>query len=242
MTALVKFLITLILSIFLISCDFNYQFNTGVKGNGNVQSEERISNESFSGIKASNGLNVYVTQSTNNTVKVQADENLLDLIKTEIKDNTLHIYTSENIGKCEAKKILVNFSQIDNISTSSGSSLMGTNIIKASDLSLKSSSGSSLEIESETNTVSCKSSSGSTIELSGTTESVSAKASSGSSIKANNLLSSDCSTDASSGASIKVNCSNSIKAESSSGSTIKFSGNPKSILKDKSSGGSISSL
>ena len=83
MTALVKFILATILSLTLFSCNFDMNFNHGVRGNGNVTTEARTINESFSTIKATEGLDVYLTQSNNESITVEADENLHDLIIVE---------------------------------------------------------------------------------------------------------------------------------------------------------------
>lgn len=239
MTALAKFLIAIILSVFLISCNLNLQITPGVKGNGNVQTEERIKGQSFSNIKASDGLDVFITQSTENFIKVQADENLLDIIKTEIEDDTLKIYTSEKIDKSEAKKVMVHFTNIDAIKTSSAASLFSTNTLKSPNLSIKASSASAIKITTYTTHLTCKASSAATIKLEGKTQSIDAKASSASNINAQNMLAENCATDASSASSIHVNCTKRINAESSSAASIKYGGDPAIVQKDKSSAGSI---
>ncbi|MFD0965024.1 head GIN domain-containing protein [Pseudofulvibacter geojedonensis] len=239
MTALAKFLITLILSVFLVGCNFNLQIDPGVKGNGNVQTEERIVNQDFSSIKASNGLDVYITQSTDNLVKVQADENLLEIIKTEVVNGCLEIYTTEKIDKSESKKILVNFTDINAIKASSASHVAATNILNTEKLSLQASSAATVKLTAEVTNISCKASSAATIKLNGKTNYIEAKASSASTINAKNMLAENCLTDASSASSINVNCTSSIDAESSSASSIRYSGNPANVQKDNSSAGSI---
>ena len=63
MTTLTKFIVGLIVSYLLMSCQFNSNYGFGVNGNGNVQTQERHVNENFDEIKVSRGLDVYLTQS-----------------------------------------------------------------------------------------------------------------------------------------------------------------------------------
>ena len=121
MTTLIKIIVASLLSLTLFSCNFDLNMNSGVRGNGNVTTQERIINESFTTVKATEGLDVYLTQSDNESITVEADENLHELILTEIKDGVLKIHAKENIGKASSKKIMVSFTDIVSIVSTSGS-------------------------------------------------------------------------------------------------------------------------
>jgi hypothetical protein len=58
MTTLTKIIVATLLSLTLFSCNFDMNFNHGVRGNGNVQVENRIIKKSFTAIKATEGLDV----------------------------------------------------------------------------------------------------------------------------------------------------------------------------------------
>ena len=155
MTTLTKFIVGLIVSIMLMSCQFNGNFGTGVKGNGNVETVERHIDENFSEIKVSRGLDVYLTQSDNVSLKVQADENLHDIIMTEVENNVLRIYADENIKRSSSKKVMVSFKDISKISSSSGSDVYSTNTITTESLEISTSSGSDMELDVNTHVLEC---------------------------------------------------------------------------------------
>jgi hypothetical protein len=236
MTTLTKIIVATLLSLCLVSCNFDINFNTGVKGNGNVTIEERDVNASFSSIKATEGLNVYLTQADTESITVEADENLQELILTEINDGILKIHTKQNIGRSTSKKIMVSFKDVSKIVSTSGSSVYSENGISASSLELKSTSGSNMKLELNTNTLNSTSTSGSNMRLSGTTTQLIAEATSGSTIKAGNLKSESTKVKATSGANITVNTSKQLTAKASSGASIKYYGDPESV--DQSAGGS----
>ena len=95
MTALVKITIALLLSLLLASCGFDIQigdmdgFGSGKKGNGIVTNEIRNVNQDFTEISASEGLIVYVTQADDFEISVEADENIIDLIGTDVKNGQI---------------------------------------------------------------------------------------------------------------------------------------------------------
>ena len=239
MVTIAKYLVVLLISILCLSCNFDFNIS-GVKGNGNVVTESRLSDVNFNKIDASEGLDVYLTKSTSTAVKVQADENLQELIETEIKDGVLYIHTKEAIGKFRAKKVLVNFTNLNEISSSSGAKIHTTNFILSDNIVVKASSGSHQKLAIKVSTINCKTSSGANIELDGNTRSINASASSGSVINAHNLIAESCTTKSSSGAHIDVNCKSAINAKASSGSNTSYAGNPTSVTKSKSSAASIS--
>jgi hypothetical protein len=239
MTTLVKIIVATLVSLSLVSCNFDINFNNGVKGNGNVTVEQRTINEPFTAIKATEGLDVILTQSNSDIISVEADENLQELIITEVVDNVLKIHTTENIGNCKSKKVIVSFKDISSITATSGSDVKGTNTITAQNLELETTSGSDMNLDVNTSTLTCKSTSGSDLKLSGKTIKLIAEATSGSDIKAADLVAESSQVKATSGADITVNISKELTAKATSGGDIKYLGNPAIVNKSDSSAGSI---
>lgn len=239
MTTLAKIIVATLISLSLFSCNFDFNINSGVKGNGHVTTEKRNIDQPFSAIKATEGLNIYITQSDSESISVEADDNLQDIIITEVVDNVLKIHTKKNIGNCTSKKVLVSFKTISSIKATSGSNVKSTNTIIVKHLDLETSSGSNVDLSINTANLNCKSSSGSNLKLSGQTITLTTEASSGSTIKAENLKAQTSSTKASSGANITVNTSKELTAKASSGGNINYLGNPKKVTKTDSASGSI---
>lgn len=227
MSTLIKIIVAAILSLFLSSCNFGL----GVTGNGNVITKERTISGNFDQIQVSRGLDVYLGQDQTESIKVQADENLHDIIITKIEDNILKIYADKNISRSSSKKVIVNFKNISKISSSSGSDIYGTSLISVDNLELNSSSGSDMELEVNVNSLHCEASSGSDLKVKGVANTLVAKASSGSDIKAKNLETAITNATASSGADIQVNVSQELNAKAQSGGDITYMGNPETINK-----------
>lgn len=237
MTTLTKLIVAALLGVLLTSC--NFDFNLGVKGNGNVTSTDRTLNEDFNAIEVSRGLDVYLTQGETESIRVQADENLQNIIIAEVDNGVLNIYANENISSAASKKVMVNFKTIERISSSSGSDVVSTNIITANELEIYTSSGSDVELEVDVENLICESSSGSDIKLSGTTNTFRADATSGSDIKAAKLKALKTKANANSGADITVNTSKELTASANSGGDINYYGNPDKVEKNDGPSGSI---
>ncbi|WP_420572634.1 head GIN domain-containing protein [Kordia sp.] len=237
MITLARIIAIAILSLLITSCDFN--FSSGIAGNRNVVTEERDAEEGFTTIKASEGLDVYITQGSTASIEVEADENIISLIATDIRNGKLIIHTEKNIGRCKSKKVHVSVPKIEKIVSTSGADVYSTEPLVVEDLEVRSNSGADVKIEVEAENVTCSTSSGADIKITGTAESLTANASSGSDIHAKELAVKDCDASASSGADVTVNVSEKLIASSSSGGDVHYYGNPSSVSKNKSVSGGV---
>ncbi len=223
----------------MMSCNFSMNFGDGVDGNRNVVVQDRSIPDDFDSVKVSQGLDLYITQGNDVGLTVEADENLHDLIMTDVENGVLSIFTTENIRRAASKKIKLNVVNISAIKATSGSDVYSTNTIEAEELEVNCSSGADIRLNVQTETLNCYSSSGSDIRLSGTTTMLIAEASSGSDIEADNLKAEISKVKASSGADISVNTSKELTARASSGGDIRYSGSPEKVNKSDSSSGSV---
>ncbi len=236
MKNLVKIMAILLLIVSTTSCMFD-----GVKGDGNVVVKKRKISNDFARIKVSRGLHVFITKSNKMSLEVEADENLHELITTEVRNGTLVITATKNIRWASAKNIHLSVENINEILVSSGAEVSSENTITASKLRIDASSGSQVKLHVKVTELVCETSSGAMIRLNGRAKDFSVHSSSGSNINAYELDSKNCEANASSGSGIKVNVSNDFDGNASSGANINYTGNPKIVKKSKSSGGSISS-
>lgn len=234
-----NFILLFISMAVLSSCSIDMM--NRVNGNRNVTTQNRTTGEDFSAIKVSGGLDLHLSQGTKNSVVVEADENLQDIIITEVKDGVLKIYTDKNIWRAASKKVLVTCTDIEAITATSGSDVFGKTIVNAKSLKVSSTSGADIRLEVAAENIETKSTSGSNIRIKGTTITHTAKATSGASIDAYNLESKNAIVNVSSGADINIYASESLNAKASSGGDIDVKGNPKKVTKKSSSGGSVSS-
>lgn len=211
----------------------------GVRGDGNVISKNRKISNDFIRIDVSRGLDVYITKSKNISLKVEADENLHELIETEVRDGTLYITSSKNIRMASSKKIHLAADNINEIHVNSGAEVRSENKFTAEKLALNGSSGAHINMDVKVDQLSCDSSSGSDIELRGEANRFKASSSSGSNIEAYELTAKACNASASSGSGIEVLVTESFEAIATSGGDIKYKGHPQHDEKSNNSGGSI---
>ena len=233
-----KILPILFIATILSSCSVN-MFNR-VNGNRNVVSENRKAGEDFTKIKVSNGLDLYLTQGNTQKITVEADENLQEIIITEIDKGTLKIYSEKNIWKAKSRKVYVTVTNLEGLKATSGSDVYAKETLKVDDIAVSATSGADISISLDANAVTSSATSGSDVNLTGISNSHVSSATSGASIDAYDLQSKEVTVRVSSGADINIYASESIAAKASSGGDIDFKGNPKNVTKKSSSGGSIS--
>ncbi|PWA05921.1 head GIN domain-containing protein [Flavobacterium psychrotolerans] len=232
---LTKIVVMTAMGLLFASCQFQ-----GIKGSGNVTSENRLIEGTFKSIEVENGLDVVLEQSDKLEVMVVADDNLQKHILTKVKNGVL-IITSDykNYINVKSKKVIVKIPVIESVEVSSAANLSSRNTLKSENISIKSSSGASVKITIEAEKASCESSSGSQITLDGKAINLEISSSSGSTIDAEKLLSNDIIANASSGSSIDVYPLVSLNAEASSGANVNYHNLAKNINKKSSSGGSV---
>ncbi|HZJ19131.1 MAG TPA: head GIN domain-containing protein [Pricia sp.] len=240
MTTLVRIAVAALAALFLSSCGFDINigdFTTGKKGNGKVVTETRDITEDFTEVSASEGLMVYVTQADDFNIEVEADENVIELIATDIKNGKLRIHARENIGNA-TKKIRVSLPEVTALKSSSGSHLQGENMVQSDRLEVDGSSGALFQLDLTVKDLEIDASSGANLSISGNADHAEVDVSSGGNINAKDLQTKSCNADASSGGNLKIQVSEALTADASSGGNIGYSGNPK-VQNKKSVSGSV---
>lgn len=237
-TIIPKLLSILFIATLFSACNAN-MFN-GVSGNRNVRTENRSVQENFTRVKVSTGLELYVTKGVKPKITVEADENLQNIIITEVKNGILNIYSEKNIWKAAARKVYVTAKTLEGITATSGAEVYTQETIAVNTIDINASSGAQIEISLDANSVETNATSGAHIYVIGLTENHTSSATSGASIDAYKLRSKQVTVNVTSGADINIYASESINATATSGGDIDFKGSPKKINKTKNSGGSIS--
>jgi hypothetical protein len=234
-TAKIILLIPLIL--FLVAgCVVNIQ--DSITGDGNVVSQTRDV-PVFSGIKVGSGIDVFVTQGENQSVVVEADENLQDWIRTEVNGSVLHIYTDKNIRLAKTKKINITCKTIDKIDVSSAGDVTGLSPFKTDKLDIDMSSAGDLKFEVEANEITISISSAGNVVLKGRTDTLKADLSSAGDLNAFDLEAKYGDVSVSSAGNARVFVTEEASFHSSSAGDIDYKGEPRVKEIQTSSAGTV---
>lgn len=215
---------------------------TGLRGSGNVVTEERKA-IGFDKVAISTGINLYLEQGSKEYLKIEAEDNIIRNITTEVNGGKLVVkFRNLLVGVSAREPInvyltVINLKELD---ASSGTSISSKEI-NTDTLKIDISSGAAGEMAVKANFIDVNLSSGSTLKISGIAESQKVNLSSGVVYRAADLISKNVKIDVSSGASAEVNASDNLDVSISSGGSVEYSGIP-AIVSNISSGGSLKSV
>ncbi len=190
----------------------------GVQGSGNVIREKREL-KGFERVEVGGGFQVDIVAGNEFGVEVEADDNLMTLVTTEVSGNTLEIGRQKGYSARNPIRIRISAPDISSIETSGGAgvTIIGVN---NSDLSISSSGGSK-------------------VTASGRSAKLNVEMSGGARIMANELATVDANIEGSGGSSVDVLVSGVLRSDISGGARVTYSGAPASIATSKSGGARV---
>jgi hypothetical protein len=230
-------LVTILFMVGLNSCDY-YAFTETVYGDGNVVTKIRDLS-GFDGIKVSSGIDVFIKQGNTENLKIKADKNLHEVIKTEVKNNTLYIYSEENIRKAKAKNVYVLYKNLEHIKISSSGDIKGVNTLETDELDISLSSAGDLDLDVKAQEIYISISSSGDANISGEAEYLKASLSSAGDLDAYDLKVKKCRINVSSAGHAKIHVTDELDATASSAGDIYYTGDPDIKTLNASSAGGI---
>jgi len=199
---------------------FKLNLNFGkVRGSGNIVSEAREIKD-FKSIEVSGVFNVEVVAQKDFSVQVEADDNLLQYIKTEVHNGVLEISTTKRIKSKSGLKIRIAAPDLEKVE-SSGAAKIFVSGLKNTGFNLSTSGASKVELAGETDKL--------VIDVSGASK-----------IEAENLKARAASIDSSGASKISVFATESVRADASGASRITYSGGATDVVKKTSGASSVS--
>lgn len=216
------------------SCSYGFG---GIKGDGNVVKQDRKLS-SFSGLDVGGAFKVFLTQGDKESIVVEADENLLDIISTEVRGNTLVIKTTEDIRDSEALNIYLTFKDMNEMEISGACHLSGENKMKFENLDLDCSGASDVELKLGASSINLDCSGASQVELFGSAESVELDLSGAAHFDGYDLEADIYNTDISGASHAKIFVTRELSAEVSGAASLKYKGEP--VIKEHDVSGAAS--
>lgn len=196
-------------------------FNRAVKGSGNVVSETRDSS-SFNYLRVSGVFEVKVVVGESPNIEIEAEDNLIPLISTEIEQGVLRIRTTERIKPSKPVIVKVSVENLEKVKAS-GATVIDLENVDNSSLSIDLSGMAKLT-------------------ASGKTEDLTVNTSGASSVETSKLSSSSAAVNASGSSVVAVTVSETLVARSSGASRIRYSGSPRTVDQKKSGSSRIDTL
>ena len=217
--------------LFFTSCD-NMTVSTGdgsekVVGSGKLGSEVREI-ASFNQIKIEGVFNVFLSQKDKESIRVEADENILPLVLVSVENNVLTVKLKENTSISKMKKINVYISCVDiNSLKSEGVGMLNCeNQLKLNSLELNVSGVGASRLNLEVGTLNIKSDLVGALFVTGTAKEVTAKQNGIGAFEAFDLKAEKLSLETNGVGKVEVFASTEITIDAHGVGGIKYKGNP----------------
>lgn len=198
----------------------NFSLKVGsVKGSGQTASEVRDLS-GFRKIDASGVFQVEIVAQKDFSVEVEADDNLLQYIKTEVRRGTLKLETERKLNTNNPIRVRITAPDIESIDSSGAANIVVSDL-KNEGLEIDSSGAAKVKVSGVTARL--------VVDVSGATQ-----------IDAEGLNAVDADVDASGASTVNVFVSGNLRTDASGASTIRYAGSPKDVVRKASGGSTVS--
>ncbi|MCD4710493.1 MAG: DUF2807 domain-containing protein [Bacteroidales bacterium] len=231
-------ILTIAVLLTLSSCVIS-GWDQGISGNGNVVEETRDLS-GFTGVHVSSGIDVWLSEGKSFEVTVEADENLHEVILTEMNGNLLVVKTDRvNIRNAKSKKVHVTLPKLSELKISSAGDCVGQTTFGCDELNLSISSAGDLSLEVEAGKIDMDISSSGDARISGSADILNVNLSSAGDLHAFDLIAGRVDVDVSSAGDARVHATEEITMNASSAGNIYYRGDAKVVHSRSSSAGDI---
>jgi hypothetical protein len=200
----------------------------------------------FHAVDAQGSFDVYITQGSTESVKVDAPADVMDRVITEVVHGTLKIHNKRNNGGDWSwtghKKIVVYVSirDIDAIGISGSGDVYFKDGIHAEHLSISVNGSGDAFGKIETKELACDVSGSGNIKLTGHAETSSVSVSGSGDYSARDVTTNSTAVQVSGSGNANINASSSITAQVSGSGDVRYTGGASHVVKSKSGSGDIS--
>lgn len=195
----------------------------------------------FSKLMVHDGIDVYLTQSEKQSLRVEVEDVDLEDVVTEVVGEELRLSRKRSSGfpffGSGEVRVYLDFVQLSAIEASGGCDIASRNDLRLEQLEVQASGGSDVDLAIEAQSLELTLSGGSDLRLTGKTQSLAIRASGGSDVLARSLEAEQASVTVSGGSDASVRASATIAVDARGGSDVEIYGDPaqRSVDNDRSS-------
>ncbi len=198
----------------------------------------------FTRLDVSGGFKVILTQGSSEQLSVEADDDMLGKIITEVRNGTLIIKLENNTWNKSTGEMTVylTFVNLTDLDLSGAVNISGTNPMKFSSLGIDASGATKINLNLSATRLDCDFSGASELSLKGNAPEAEFDLSGASNIEALDFVTRKCNIECSGASNAKVHATESLTVEGSGASKISYKGNPGAVETDLSGASKISKL
>jgi len=212
----------------------------GVRGSGNMITETRNVGD-FDRIEVSDAYKLIIKQDSAGSAKitVNADDNLLKYIKTDVSGGKLHIYNHKKIRSREGLTVTVTVKNLTEVDASGAVKVESDGKLTVKDLKFDISGATKVNMQLDAANVNTDISGVGNITLSGQASSHRVQSSGMCKLEAFDFVVGDYDIETSGAGKCNINVLNKLSVHTSGIATIRYKGNPKEVNDDKSGASSV---
>ena len=232
-----KKIFTIILALIITSTSLNAQFfNKKIKGNGNIITTDRSVSD-FDKIGVAGSFDVILKKGNEGAISIQADENLMEYIITEVKDGSLKIKPKKGhqLKSTKTIQITVGFNNLEEVSLAGSGDVTSTDAINAADLKLSLAGSGDINLKVSTKNLNSNIAGSGNINLNGSTDEFSCNIAGSGNLNGYDLTATIANAKIAGSGNVKVNAVNEIHAKIAGSGNVYYTGNP-DVEKSNSAG------
>jgi hypothetical protein len=226
-----------ILSLIIVSANLNAQvFTKNIKGNGKKITENRSVSDSDK-ISVAGSFDVKLIKGKEGAISINAEENLMEYIETEVKDGHLKIQPKKGYQLSSTKTILITvpFEMVDAISLAGSGNVSSTDVLNAADLNLNLAGSGGLYLPVSIKNLTSHIAGSGSIKLSGNTDELRCEIAGSGNLEGTELKATATHVNIAGSGNVKIHAVSEIHAKIVGSGDVIYTGNP-AIEKLKSIG------
>lgn len=231
------------LSIFTLLCCILFVFpSTAQDIVGSGKSKKEIRNiSSFENIEVGRAFHVELTQGKTFSLAVEADDNILPYIQTEVKDRTLYIHLPSNQGFDTKSSInlYITMPVLKKLDCSGAASVYSKSLWETDKMDIELSAAAELTLQIDVNELELDLSGATNTNLAGKVNSLEAEISAAAKLNAGNLSVKKADIDMSGASKAELKVTEEIKYDLSGASKLTYNGSPRILKSEVSTAASV---
>jgi hypothetical protein len=226
-----KFSLLICLVVSLYSC-------SRITGTGPVVTESRTLGE-ITELDLEMNATVYLIKGDSQSVVLKAQQNILNVVSTELKNNCLKVKTLESITDTEPIQIWITVKSIESIELNGAGKILSTTNFSAEKISVELSGSGKISLEISCEVLNAEVSGSGDLDLSGQISESDMELSGSGNINSLNCSIDNCTIDVSGSGSAKLAIGSSLNASVNGSGVIEYRGNPQKVKSEINGSGKI---
>jgi hypothetical protein len=225
-----------ILALLVITTSMNAQLRKKVTGSGDVTTETRTVTD-YTKVGVAGSFDVTLVEGTSNKVTVEAYENLMEYIVTEVKKNTLQIKTKKgyNIRSNKAIKVTVTYDKLEAVSLAGSGDIVSDGQIQSDNLKLSLAGSGDISLGVDSKYLKTSIAGSGNINLSGNSDELHCSVAGSGNVNADGMQAGVTKVSIAGSGDVKVHAVDEIHAKIAGSGNVVYSGNP-DVEKSNSAG------